>query len=124
MARRPSQRRRFHGGRAMLNLPGHHSTGALVAEIEDTSRWKKGKNGEGEELQRWNARPWITLQVADCTRSVSFDFDIADPDSRANDLHKVNTMLDLLTKFRDGLVAEQERYVERLAVLPVDADDE
>jgi hypothetical protein len=108
----------------MLNLPGHHSTGAIVAEIEDTSRWKAGKNAEDEKLERWNARPHMVLQIADCTRSVSFDFDIADADARANDLYKVNTMIDALVGFRDGLIAEQERYVERIASLPVDEDDE
>lgn len=107
-------KKRFHGGRALLNRPGHQSTGAIVAEVEDTSGWKPGKAGDGNDIDRYNLEPEWIFQVSDCARAVSFDVNFYDKDGRENSLKKVDVMIDCLTKFRDGLAAEQKLYEERM----------
>lgn len=107
-------RKLFHGGRAMLNLPGHQSTAAMVAEIEDTGP------ANATQDRRDNA-PTYTLQIANCDRSIAFEIDSFgwwDKDDEVNaamknDLHKLDTMIKLLTEFREGLATEQRRWVRR-----------
>lgn len=116
MPRKP----KYHGARALLNLPGQHSTGAVVAEIEDTSTWRKGKNREGRDLDRWSVEPSYTLQISDCSRTVNLDLDLhsgATPEQQENNLHKLDTLIDALTKFRAGVALEQQRKEDRLAAL-------
>ena len=91
----------------MLNLPGHHSTAAIVAEIENTVV-------TGEEY------PDACFQISDCNRSISLDFESLhryydDPreDVMANDIHKIDVMLDALKAFRKGLLVEHERIRAR-----------
>lgn len=122
-------KRKFHGGRALLNLPGFHSTGAIVAEIENTSKWKAGKNAEGDPLDKWNCAPRYTLQLSDCARAINLDLDwyeSSDDDGNdENNLHKVDALIDALTKFRAGLAVEIERYRDRQAwVAAQPTDDE
>lgn len=105
---------RQHGRRALLNKPGHHSTGAIVAEIEDTDTWEVGKNGDGKTIAHgWNAAPRVVFQISNCDRSLSFDVDLEERDAYLNSLHKVDTMIDALEKFRTGVVQERGRYVRR-----------
>lgn len=104
---------KVHGTRALLNKPGYSSTAAIVAEIEDTSAREVGKDAEGNEIKNaWQAEPEVTLQVANCDRSISFEFDWRTADGRENSLHKVDVLIDALTQFRAGLVVEQGRYIE------------
>lgn len=108
--------------RAMLNLPGFQTTGAVVAEVENTSTWKSGKDRDGRDLTKWACDPHVTLQFADCDRATSFDFTFGNEFEHENNLHKVDTMITALTKFRSGLALEQERYMDRLVL--VGEDDE
>lgn len=101
----------FHGGRSMLNNPGYHSTAAMVAEIEDSSTWKIPENN-ADDYMYWS-RPTSTLTVSDCTRSITMDFDWDSQRDRDNSLHKIDVMINLLTRFREGMAIEQERYVAR-----------
>ena len=125
MARRRTKK--MHGGRALLNLPGHHSTAALVAEIGNTERWRVGqtKDDEGDVISKWS-QPMCTLQFSNCDRSIAFDMEglahAATDDARENDLYKIDTMIDLLQKFRAGLVIEHQRAQDR-AVMFKDDDD-
>jgi hypothetical protein len=112
MARRKAKK--WHGARALLNRVGYSSTGAIVCEIEDTSGWEDGKDGDGDEIDpRWPSTPRYTFQVANCDRSISFELDFGDADERANNLYKLDTMIDVLTKFRAGVLLENERYEQR-----------
>lgn len=108
-----AKQQKWHGGRALLNRPGFQSTAAIVAEIEDTSAWKPGKDSEGDTLTHWNPAPSINLQISDCSRVISFDFDMETRSGRLNGLHKIDTMIRLLAEFRSGLYAENERYAQR-----------
>lgn len=83
------------GARALLNLPGHHSTGAIVAEVVTA--------GPG----RYDT--YATVQISDCDRKVTLSFQPEDVNEHENDLHKVDVMIDCLKKFRRGLVKAQKR---------------
>lgn len=77
----------------MLNLPGYHSTAAIVAEASE------GMYG-----------PNIAYQLSDCTRVVSLDFsDLTDDEAFANDLHKLDTIIDATRALRRGLVAMKKK---------------
>jgi hypothetical protein len=107
-------RQRYRGARALLNRPGFHSTGAIVAEIEDTSGWRKGRDRDGKKITEdsW-ITPEMSFQISDCTRSIAFCLDLETAAGRENSLYKVDTLIDALTEFREALVDEQALFVER-----------
>jgi hypothetical protein len=99
-------KKKLHGTRAMLNLPGYQTTGAIVAECDST----RGVGIDNPDYPRWG--PEITLQIADCDRSISFDFESFDSEGgRENNLHKLDTMISALTLLREGIDFEQKKYV-------------
>jgi hypothetical protein len=77
----------------------------VFAEVEDSTKHKRGKHG-------W---PYVhvDLTLADCSRIVSFDFDLSSARQRANSLHKIDVLVDTLTQFRDALQAEAALAAER-----------
>jgi hypothetical protein len=91
--------------RRFLNLPGYNAGAYVLAEVEDSSKHKKGKHG-------W---PYvhIALTLADCSRVVSFDFDLSTARERRNSLQKIDVLVEVLTKFRDALHAEAALAAER-----------
>lgn len=89
------QNRKVTGARAMLNLPGHHSTGAIAAEV-----WTDGPG-------KYDTHAFV--QISDCDRKITLDFSPSDPDAHENDLYKVDTLIASLRAFRRGLVAAQKR---------------
>ncbi|HYJ20832.1 MAG TPA: hypothetical protein VEW07_02270 [Solirubrobacterales bacterium] len=103
------------GARALLNLPMHSSTAAIVAEIEDTTCWEDGEvRGKAVDGKRaWSLEPDYTLQIANCDRSISFELEFETSAERANNLHKVDTLIETLTRFREALADEQRLYAER-----------
>lgn len=112
--------RNVYGSRALLNLPGHHTTAAIVAEIENTSRWPEGKSREGRDLDRYNAQPEITCRITDCDNAVNIEFDVDTPNSVENSLHKIDTMIAALRAMRRGIVAEAPRAQKRVAAIPTE----
>lgn len=108
---------KYFGKRAMLNKPGHESTAAIVAEIKDTS-----KDPIREEAASWIPEPTYTLQISDCSRSVSFDLDFGTKSGRKNNFFKVRKMIEVLQAFEAGLMVETRRHEENLkrAGLPLD----
>lgn len=112
-----------HGGRALLNPPGHQTTAAIVAEIEDTSDWKPGKDRNGEPLKRWNIKPNYTLQISDCDRSIRFTLGWEEAEDRKASLEKVDTLLRILKDFRKGVALEQRRCEQRVLALPTEGDE-
>ena len=80
--------------RHFLNRRGFHAGGYILAIVEDTSK-------------RTNDRVWPTIELtlADCGRQISLDFDVH-PGDLANSLHKIDVLVDTLTKFRAALVEE------------------
>lgn len=109
---------KVHGRRALLNPPGHHATAAIVAEISDTGHWKPGCGADGKPLppdEAFASQPfYLMLAISDCDRRINLSIAWESADDRRAALYKVDTMIDCLTKFREGLVIEQARYVERM----------
>jgi hypothetical protein len=115
------------GGRSLLNLSPFATTAAIVAEVEDTRGWKDGevrgrpigetrkgeKQDDADDL-RWEVEPESTFQIANCDRSIAFEIDWQTPSERANTLHKLDTMVGVLTEFRDAVADEQRLYAERI----------
>ena len=60
-----------------------------------------------DEDERWK---WAsaTLDFGDCTRRVSFDLNMCDPDERRNTLNKINLIADVVNAVRDAIAKEVE----------------
>lgn len=91
--------------RKFLNKPGFYAGAYVLAEVEDSTKHKKGKHG-------W---PYVHLDLtlADCSRVVSFDFDLSSARQRANSLRKIHILVDTLIQFRDALQAEADLAADR-----------
>jgi len=88
----------------LLNLPGHHAGAFVRVFVEDTT------------CRRWRKRPphpKIRLAIADCSNTISLWFEVHSPECRENSLHKADTLIDTLTRFRAALDAECELYEHR-----------
>jgi hypothetical protein len=101
--------------RAFLNYPGFHGGAYVLAYVEDTS-------GRECEKPAWGGRrvpptPCTILEIADCHDRINLEFDVTSETQRANSLHKVETLLAALHRFRDALEAEGRLYGERERVL-------
>lgn len=97
---------RVRGKRALLNLPGFESTAAIVFEIQDTRK-------EDPDNVLYGHEPNYTFQLSDCSRSVSFALNFRSPQAQENNLHKVDTMIEVLRAGRKALVAEHALYNKR-----------
>ena len=90
--------------RLKLNLPGFHGDAFVRVFVEDTSghRWR----GTPPE-------PRVRLRIADCENEISLWFELEDPQSRVNSLHKIDTLVGSLTRFRAALAAEADLSATR-----------
>ena len=57
--------------------------------------------------------PRLKLRITDCSNEVHLEFSVESPDVRENSLHKIDTLIAALERFRAGLRAEAELRVER-----------
>ena len=86
-------RRKFDGGAHVRAL------------VEDTS---------GHRVRRHRLpSPRLKLRIADCENAIHLDFSVDSPDIRKNSLHKIDTLIASLERFRSGLQAEAELRIER-----------
>lgn len=92
--------------RTRLNLPGLYGDAYARVFVEDTSRRKR-------RLRRTPPHPRLKLRVADCVNVINLEFDVSSAELRENSLYKVNTLLNALHRFRDGLAAEADLYEQR-----------
>jgi hypothetical protein len=85
----------------MLNLAGHHGSAEVRAYVEDTTcrRWK-----------RRPPEPKIRLSISDRSTVIWLAFEVDSPERRTNSLHKADTLIETLTRFREALAAECELY--------------
>ena len=91
--------------RLLLNLPGFHGGAYVRVFVEDTStktRWR----GTPPE-------PRVRLRIADCDDEISLWFEVDSPQARTNSLHKIDTLLGSLHRFRDALHAEADLSAHR-----------
>ena len=72
----------------------------IIGIVEDTS----GIPDDDKE-QSWN---WgdIQLDLGDCFRRVSFDFQMGTPEDRANSLYKINSIAKVVNAVRDAIEKE------------------
>jgi hypothetical protein len=59
--------------------------------------------------------PEITLELSDCSRTVSFEFDLSTSKDRRAAIYKINLMADTINAFRDALLADVEPSIKREA---------
>jgi hypothetical protein len=109
--RRPTSAPRTRRGarvdeRTRLNLPGLYGDAYVRVFIEDTSRRKL-------RLRRVPPQPRLKLRIADCVNVINLEFEVGSAELRENSLFKINTLLNALHRFRDGLVAEAELFEQR-----------
>ena len=82
-----------------LNLPGFYGGAYVRVLVEDTT------------FRAWQRRPpepRIRLRIADCTNEISLWFELTSAEARENSLHKIDTLLGALQRFRAALDAEAE----------------
>jgi hypothetical protein len=102
--------------RSFLNLPGFHRGAYVLAYVEDTTDLQPGPrpycDAECPKCPH-NFEPKMVLEIADCDRRVSLEFEIRREAHRVNSLHKLDTLIAALDAFRAGLVAEVGEYDRR-----------
>ena len=86
-----------------LNLPGFHGGAFVRVFVEDTTfrKWRRPPE------------PRIRLRIADCSNEISLWFELNSQAARENSLHKIDTLLGALQRFRAALNAEAELYAHR-----------
>lgn len=100
--------------RTLLNLPGFHGGAFVYAYVEDTSERPRHGAGCADDCSACrNFEPFVELEIADCSRRISLEFDLDSAEGRENSLHKLDTLVSALRLFREAFVAEFEPYDRR-----------
>lgn len=97
---------RYHVRRREFLNQNPEAAAFIIAVVEDT----RGIPDENEEGWKWAA---IQLDLADCSRRVSFDFSLNDDANRANSLRKINLMAEIINQVRDAIELECESRAAR-----------
>jgi hypothetical protein len=87
---------------ARLNRPDLYGDAFVRVFVEDTTEHRRGR-----------CDPRLVLEIADCTNTIELEFSLATAQLRENSLFKVDTLLGVLHRFRDGLAAEVELAEQR-----------
>jgi hypothetical protein len=102
--------------RTLLNLPGFHGGAYVYVYVEDTSDCELRRDPYCPDTCTCcphNFEPRASLEIADCSRPVSLEFDVETLEARANSLHKLDTLIAALQVFRAAFEDEFEPYDER-----------
>ena len=107
--RRPTSARRSRNGarvdeQTLLNRPDFCGGAFVRVFVEDTS---------GKRVRRRPPSPRLRLCIADCANQINLEFAVEAPAVRENSLHKIDSLLAVLHRFRDGLADEAALYAER-----------
>jgi hypothetical protein len=86
--------------RTFLNPESTNTTSHILAYVESSH------GGE----QKWGGN---ILILADCYRSVAFEFCLGNAEHRRLSLKKINLMIDTLSGFRDALTTESKLIDKR-----------
>ena len=89
--------------RTLLNLPAFDGGAHVRVYVEDTSNRKR----------RRLPSPRLKLRIADCINRINLEFSVDSAEQRENSLHKIETLIVSLERFRDGLAAEAELRATR-----------
>ena len=71
----------------LLNLPGFYSDATIFSTIRSDGRWTSAE-----------------IDIRDCFKKISFEFDFETAGDKKNNLHKVDTLIKHLQQFRKALV--------------------
>ena len=107
--RRPTSARRSRNGarvdeQTLLNRSAFCGGAFVRVIVEDTSR---------KPVRRRPPSPRLRLRIADCANQINLEFAVDSLAVRENSLHKIDTLLAALHRFRDGLADEAALYAER-----------
>jgi hypothetical protein len=91
---------------ARLNRPGLYGDAYVRVFVEDTS------------ARRVRGGPFFVVEIADCTNTINLEFAVHTPAYRENSLFKVDTLIDALQRFREGLAAEVELAEQSTSTRP------
>ena len=78
----------------------------IIGVVEDTRELPD----EPADNWQWGT---VVLDIADCSRRISFDFDLNDADSRSNSLRKINLIAEVVNAVRDAIEIEVESLNKR-----------
>jgi hypothetical protein len=92
--------------RIVLNRPKFDGGAHVRVYVEDTSARRA-------RFRRSPPTPHLRLRIADCVNEIALEFSVSSPELRENSLHKIETLLEALSRFRNGLEAEAELYAAR-----------
>jgi hypothetical protein len=90
--------------RTLLNHPEFDGGAYVRVFVEDTS---------SRRIRRRIPEPRLRLRIADCNNEIYLEFGVETRARRDNSLHKIDTLLGALHRFRDGLLAEADLYAAR-----------
>ena len=94
--------------RTLLNYPEFDGGAHVRVFVEDTSNRKVRR--------RHLPDPRLKLRITDCCNEIHLEFSVETAELRANSLHKIETLIAALERFRAGLYAEAElRALRELA---------
>jgi len=91
--------------RIVLNLADFDGGAHVRAVVEDTSAQRVRR--------RRIPSPRLKLRITDCAGAIHLEFSVDSPAERENSLHKIDTLIASLERFRAGLEAEAALRVER-----------
>jgi hypothetical protein len=108
--RRPASTRPARPGtrvdeQLLLNLPEFDGGAHVRVLVEDTSAHRVHR--------RWLPSPRLKLRITDCENEIHLEFSVDSTDVRENSLHKIDTLIAALERFRSGLRAEAVLREER-----------
>jgi hypothetical protein len=91
--------------RLLLNRPAFDGGAHVRVFVEDTSEHKLRR--------RRLPSPRLKLRIADCVNEIHLEFSVDSYERRENSLHKIETLIAALERFRTGLAAEAELRARR-----------
>ena len=105
------QRTKYHVRKRMFLNRDLDMRAFAIGIVEDT-----------REIPTDNENGWqygiIQLNLADCYRHVSFDFNLNTKENRANSLYKIRRIAAIVNAVRDAIEAEANSIDERKIVKP------
>jgi len=82
---------------SLLNIPGYHSIAAISIQLKNYGNEKKPWAGISGEMN-----------ISDCSRSISLNFDMNNEKERNNAAHKLSTIIEVCKESLDWLNSQDE----------------
>jgi len=101
---------RYHVRRREFLNQDEGARAFIIGIVEDTREIPD----ENEDGWKWGL---IQLELADCNRCVSFDFNLSSSEERANSLRKINLIAEIVNQVREAIDLECESNAARPHIL-------